>query len=558
LIYNEHMFDRNAITINDQPLDRLDLVAADFYEWQPIAIACAPQRGVTSARLIVNDLDLGPPTTTLGDPLWRWQWNPQHAVGSYTGVVDLRFADGTVHREAFDLRIVPRKMDVAAYEALIAALQRDAHGIAWALSGGRVGVALGRKPDHDRTLIEEYWTLVEHHAGQALRIVRDLAARPHQTLVGQSVVADLASADRIDGRALNELLREPLDEVEADLLPALQTALRPAEQTRGGPLPRTVRGQRSRSTTDVVEHRLLVQVLQVLIWRVAVVREMIGREVRRRERNRALVEASTASLQSWAERCAVAARKLRQALATPFLEGVPALASLPSPTHLMRRDRRYRRLYEFHRDLRRTPFLALDCPAFALPIHDLPMLYEQWCLLQAVKAVLPLGEVIEQHLIEDVEDARLPAGCRRALLRLRQNQPLITIACPDGSRLNLIYQRRYTPHPKPDLLGALDPFVRVPDIAIEKTRSGEPPRVLVLDAKYRAMPDGSIPQDALDDAYAYRSAIGFGGARATLGALLLFPGSTPLHTAANVGALPLLPGRTDALETTIQQVLASH
>lgn len=546
------MFDRSAITINDQPLDRLELVAADFYEWQPIAIACQPHAGVTNARLIVNDLDLGPPTTTFGDPLWRWQWNPQHAVGSYVGVVALTYADDTTQREAFDLRIVPRKMDIEAYEALIAAVQRDAYGIAFALSGGRAAAALRRDPDHERSLIEEYWTLLEHHVGEALAIVRDLAARPHQTLVAQQVVADLQSAERIDGRALSDLLREPLDEVEADVLPALQAALRPAEQTRGGPLPRTVGGRRSRSTTDVVEHRVLVYVLQVLHWRLAVVRDMIGRESRRRERNRALVETLSTVLQRWAEQCAVAARKLRQALAQPLLDGVPPLAALAAPTHLMRRDRRYRRLYELYRDLQRTPFLALECPMFALPIHDLPTLYEQWCALQAVKAMLPLGDIIEQNLIEDVADARNPAGCRRALVRLRQNQPLIAIACANGSRLALVYQRRYTPRAKPDQLGALDPFVRVPDMAIEISRSDGPPRVLVLDAKYRAMPDGSIPQDALDDAYAYRSAIGVGGARATLGALLLFPGSTPLRTADNVGALPLLPGRADALHNAIR------
>ena len=89
----------------------------------------------------------------------------------------------------------------------------------------------------------------------------------------------------------------------------------------------------------------------------------------------------------------------------------------------------------------------------------------------------------------------------------------------------------------------------MPDLAIEVRRAGEPPRALLLDAKYRLDADGrGVPQDALADAYAYYGAIGCAGRRATLGALLLYPGmGAPERYASGVGTIPLLPGRTATL-----------
>jgi hypothetical protein len=98
-------------------------------------------------------------------------------------------------------------------------------------------------------------------------------------------------------------------------------------------------------------------------------------------------------------------------------------------------------------------------------------------------------------------------------------------------------------------LGSLDRHTRVPDLSIELRRTGEPPQVLLLDAKYRLDADGrGVPQDALADAYAYFGAVGCAGQRATLGALLLYPGTgSPESYASGVGTIPLLPGGTAAL-----------
>jgi len=107
-------------------------------------------------------------------------------------------------------------------------------------------------------------------------------------------------------------------------------------------------------------------------------------------------------------------------------------------------------------------------------------------------------------------------------------------------------------------LGSLDRHTRVPDLAIEVRRAGMPTAALLLDAKYRLDADGSgVPQDALAEAYAYLGAIGCAGRRATLGALLLYPGTgAPERYASGVGTLPLLPGRTEGLDASLLDWLA--
>ena len=155
-----------------------------------------------------------------------------------------------------------------------------------------------------------------------------------------------------------------------------------------------------------------------------------------------------------------------------------------------------------------------------------------------------MGTVTEQHLLTHDEDADV----RRWTLRLRQNAPLLTIKCDDGAQVRVFYQRRYAPQKVGSAaLGSLDPFVRIPDIAIEVNQDDQPAKVLLLYAKYRLAPDGGVPQDALDDAYAYRNAIGSANQRRTLGPVLLYPGAEPVEGADNVGALPALPMNTDRL-----------
>ncbi len=531
------------MTINGAPLDA-PTHARDFYEWEALTIALLPPPNVGEARLTIGGVDLGEPLLRLGDPWWRWQWRAPQAVGRYEAALCLRDAGGGDHIERFELRILPAKIDLERYESLIAAMQRDMHAIIYALSGGREAAALRRELSPDRSLIEEYVALVERHAQEAVGIALSIAARPHESLAATHAEVSLAEAERIEPQALCAVTRVPLEQVDEDVLPQLQRALRPPGVNRGGPLPRSIAVNRSRATYDTIEHRLLKHVLATILWRSGVVRELARRESLRRQRAAALSDSSAAVaiVEAWIERCGATQARLRRALALPFFESIGAPAGVPRLTHLLRRDPRYRRLWRLAQDLRSTPFIAFDSPALW------PALYEQWCALQVVRAVLPLGEVVEQRLIESDDDGVE----RRWTLRLRPHAPLLRLRRADGVELAVRYQRRYEPH-SAEVLGAIDPFVRIPDIAIEVTH-GARARVLIFDAKYRVDDHGRVPQDALDDAYAYRSAIGVGGERATLGAFLLFPGTQPVALADEVGALPLLPGATAALDALIARL----
>jgi large subunit ribosomal protein MRP49 len=520
---------RDAITLNGRPLGEVDLVASDFFEWQPVDVACVPLPGVVAAQLRVGDSELGAPTVTLGDPMWRWRWLPRDAVGVFAAQLVLTHDNGTVAEEHFRIRIRPRTIASEQYEALIKAVQQDAAALVYALHGGSEGAYLNDSA-RSRSLLEDFYVLVEQLGPAAVALTHEIAAQPHQALRHSRATVALADVDRFDQAMIAAVAQTPPDAVSD----GLETA------AYAGPLPHTIMAQRSASSTDVVEHRLLKGMLQVLHWRLGLVRAALAQETARRTEHDAVRGTTSAVLtEQRGQRCATAQRALRQAMESPFLVDVKSLMILREPTHLMRRVPRYRRVYELYRSLRSTPLIDWDSPMLWLPIQSLPLLYEQWCVLQVIKALLAAGTVVKQHTLTHDETA---ADQRRWTLRLRQNVPLLTIHRSDGARLRLFYQRRYQPQaPDSHALGTLDPFVRIPDIAIEVTQIDHLLQTLLLDAKYRVAPDGGVPQDALDDAYAYRNAIGVGGQRATLGAFLLYPGSERVDAADNVGALPLLP-----------------
>jgi large subunit ribosomal protein MRP49 len=225
--------------------------------------------------------------------------------------------------------------------------------------------------------------------------------------------------------------------------------------------------------------------------------------------------------------------------------------------------------------------VAFDSPLFALPIADLPRVYEIWCALCVVRVLLRLGGTVREQRLVAVPRAQDEEQRLHFALDLVEHKPLLVID-QGGRELTLRYQPRYRPFPAKNqeprtgqntepgdsrfsvlgspALGSLDRHTRVPDLAIEIRRPGERPQVLLLDAKYRLESDGrGVPQDALAEAYAYHGAIGCAGQRATLGALLLYPGTgAPELFPSGVGAVPLLPGRTGELEQVLAGQLATQ
>lgn len=543
------MLPRDAITVNGQPLGEAGCETR-FGETPELHIACPPFPGARAAELRIGDIDLGPPSSTFGDPRWRWHWQPPQAAGVFAALLQVTDEQGIVHTTPFELHIASSKLDAERYEQLIAELQRDVAGIVWALTGGRKAAVPA--PAGPRSLIEEYALLVERLAVDAAKLCDSIVAQPHERLAVELAPVPLADATRIEPSMLADLAREPLDEVAGELVPRLQQALRPAGRAGAGLLPRQAPGCRTRRTVDIAEHRLLLHVLRTVAWRVEYVAGMLDHEIDRRARNPVSIAGgvSPRALAERRQRCIVAAHALRRRFESPFFSGVGAFGGSSAPTHLQGHDSRYRSLGALYRQLRAAPFAAFDCPALWLPIAELPLLYEQWCVLRLVHALLPLGEVRRQTMVE--RDGAAGGRETRWTLRLRSDQPLLELRLHDGAQAVLRYQRRYAPGGSG--LGTLDSYVRIPDAAIEVSRRGAT-SALIFDAKYRVDPDGRAPQDALDDAYAYRGAIGVGAARATIGSFLLFPGAVELQTADLVGALPLVPGQANGLEELVRRLI---
>ncbi|HEX9370711.1 MAG TPA: DUF2357 domain-containing protein [Roseiflexaceae bacterium] len=541
-------------------------------EHELVELVCPAARGAR-LELSVDGQPLDP-FLRPGEAAWRWRWNPGPAVGLHRLALAVGEADRSETRHTWTLRVAARKIDQERYETLLDDLQRAAYGLAYTLAGaGAESAGLAREAPWRSSPAEEYYALFEERLATFERAVRRIAARPREHLRGAQEQAPIGQAAGLGPAGLAEIARGPFDEAPADIAPELQAALRPG----GGLLPRGVPAERSLPTTDIYEHRLLKQLLALLLRRARSVGSLAEREAARLAANEAFAGVSTRRrrAEQIAAGCAAAARDLRELRALPFLADVGSLPAFRGATPPLQRDAAYREVYRMWQGLRQQPYLAFDSPLFALPIADLPRLYEGWCAIQAARALLALGGTVrEQRLVE----RRPPASDEDDLefaVALAEQAPLLVIE-RGAWTLALRYHPHYHPlrdkearrqgdgadanllgSPSPGLrvlrLGSLDRHTRVPDLAIEVRRDGEPPRALLLDAKYRLDAEGrGVPQDALADAYAYRGAIGCNGQPAALGALLLYPGAGALERyPSGVGTIPLLPGRAELLEQAL-------
>jgi large subunit ribosomal protein MRP49 len=344
-----------------------------------------------------------------------------------------------------------------------------------------------------------------------------------------------------------------IDEIDAGSGTPLEGLL-PRTASGKSRVPRSLPATSTVATRDMYEHRVLLRLLDELAWRCDFVRQELTREVAWRTSSQ-VSSAVQHELKEWSDRVRAAGRLIERCRDADVLEGVTPLAEWKGPSERMRRDPRYRKIGELWRMVHGEPFVALRSPAYDLPVDDLPALYEQWCLLEVAHTLVSMGEPIEHELFE-MEDHDGTAGRRIAWrVRLRGDRPLLRIRCAEGAELDLTYQRRFRAlegHERG--FGSLDPFARIPDIVIGLSRPGQPPALLVFDAKYRVADNGGIPEEALGDAYTYLAALGHEGRQVCRGVFLLFPGSESFEQGA-VGAFRLLPGQTGALRATIERVL---
>ncbi len=431
-----------------------------------------------------------------GDAAWRWRWVAPQAAGAYELRLRASWPDGRYEELRRTLRVVPRKLDQERYAALLDDLQRVGRALVFALRGGASGAAVA--PGVEQTLptpAEELHSLFGAELERLAAAVERLARRPPDRLHPGVVEVGL-------GR-----LRDA-----ARLL-----ALRPEREAAAVATPQ--------ASYDSYEARLLRRLLDTLGHRLE------------------QLTASGGLPPAMEGQAAIARERLRGLRALPFLAGVPPLSAYRGPTPRLQRDPEYRVVYRVWRRLRRRPQISWDAATMAIPVAELPRLYERWCAARVALALLELPgcSLLAQALLADDGEDRC--------LRLPEDVPLLVLERPGGALARLRYQPRYPslttlPAGSQSAFVALDRHTRVPDLALEIERPGAPLQLLVLDAKYRLDASGGAPADALADAYSYLGAIGTpDGRRAALAVALLYPGHGAAECfASGVATLPLLPG----------------
>ncbi|MEN9935664.1 MAG: hypothetical protein RLZZ387_2243 [Chloroflexota bacterium] len=535
-------------------------------EHQPVELICpAPPDAPLELAVDGRPLD---PFLRPGDPAWRWRWNPGAAVGLHE--LRLRIAGPRPSEHTWRLRVAPAKIDEERYALLLEDIEHLAAGLAFTLAGaGTEGASPSPASERRPGPAEQYYALFEERLDALERAAQRILARPREQLRHDVAPAPLGGPAAPDGPTLASLPRGELQPAPPGLADELQRTLTP----QGGLLPTSLPAPRAAPTIDTYEHRLLKRLLALLAARARRIEALAARLAARLERAEGPASVRRQRANQIAAGCADAARRLRELRAAPPLAEVGPLPAFRGPTPLIQRDPAYREVYRTWLALHQQPLATVDTPLLDIPIADLPHLYESWCALQVAQALASLGAVREQRLVAASSSPDTPPDDLEHGVALVEGQPLLTVSRGDLT-LALRYQPRYRPQgnarragqnaqasPQLDneasagiagsafsvqrsaFLVSLDRHTRVPDLAIELSRPGAPPRVLVLDAKYRLDGEGGVPQDALADAYAYLGAIGSAGERATVGSVILFPGrGAPERYSSGVSALPLLPG----------------
>lgn len=466
-------------------------------------------------------------TAADGGRLWHGVVN----FGTQVGRSRFEVRSGARLLWAFSVEVVPTKLD---YRDDFTALCADLEGLGQALALAYLQPAEhAAAPQAARAALELEWALaLRALAGRLEAALHYVARQPHRALEPLPAWQRADRATHPDARLRRALTqgagRGPF--VAAGALP-LRTLL-----------PAQVRVP----TLDTPEHRWLAAALERLRRRLARLRQVPAPRTRRAAAVQAELETLDASLERLRRLAPLQAAEGARPVVVP-----PRLLAAPG----------YREAYHAFAQLEQG--LALGTGSLGVALKDLHRLYEYWCFLTvAVRAAALLGQAPPRLTV----DARglwvgLAAGQVVAIGRPRAGRPWATLAF------------------NPRLAGARYLVPQRPDLLLTVHAPGREPVAYVLDAKYRldtspayqrryGMP--GPPAEVLGDLHRYRDAIRDArtGARAVRQVVALYPyrEAQPGQAAASrlvrflgeggIGALPLLPGATAALDAWLRSVLS--
>ncbi|GAA5526793.1 DUF2357 domain-containing protein [Herpetosiphon gulosus] len=495
----------------------VQLTANAWNEWAVVNLACPAQANVRHAELSIGADDLGVPQISPFDPTWRWAWLPRGQAGTVYGRLQIEWADGEIQQQQFQFELQPHLLDLELWRALLSDLSSLARSLALRIASPSFAQAvLVPLLPHDPSPFLEALTLINQSSQQASQIVRGLQRQAKTTLERQSQTTDLGAAQQFK----LDQLTQPSERYQV---------LEPY-----GLVPEQVQAEHAQASFDLPEHRWLVGLIQQIERRLRNLRRLASEQR----------QLDLTSIQAIIEQQLTALRQLRQAAP---LAGLKARQQ-PVQSQLINRDARYRPIRQLARSLHEQPLLTLEVGSLALPLADVPTLYEQWCALAVAQVLTELGQVEAQQLLIDNPQRE------RWVLDLNSTSPLLSVRI--GSQLwDLRYQARFSAQPDPDGFYSLDRYLRIPDLVLQTTTTNAK-HVLVLDAKYRRAPDQRVPQSALDDVYAYRGSLGYNGQPCVLAAAILYPQANTLEEFGSIAAIGLIPNQLNQLKIWLEHWLS--
>ena len=406
----------------------------------------------------------------------RWRWSP----GFHAGAVEAELRHPGGVRRRIEITTDPdiRKLTRSDFDTMVREILADTFAL-FSLSSFRQGVARGpgsRPPGIARL------EFLRSRVDELERTLSVIGRTPRRVLVRNEVAVPYHAALRATGPEILRSLRSGRILREqgghSRLPPALQ-----------GHLPEKIRLQERRSSFDIPEHRQMASCLRSWASWLLTVSEQLDRRAPRDDPARSTV------MKAWAARCHHLSRRVGSLAALPMFGDVGDSQPRLLLSSLFRNDANYRRFYSLYRDMN-AGIAAVFGDFLALPLARTFELYELWCFLRLLRAAVQ--EYAGPGL--DVGELFTTDGSGR----LTVATGAVTVPVKQG--LQLCFQKEYQEFwVEPDGRGSYSRSLK-PDLVVARglDPSGESPRLIVLDAKYR-IEDGL--NDALSSIHTYRDAL---------------------------------------------------
>jgi hypothetical protein len=462
---------------------------------------------------------------------------PRSGPGHY----ELRLRGPGTKREA-RISIWPKKITREEYERLLGDLESELPvQIAVALqgAGGLAGVELARQ--EGTTLAQEMVRLrrAVEGTGQRIglaRVLKELAGQPHRVLTSEERWVRSGRARRPPGHRLGQAFARPGNIEEGELNEVPDT--------------------RTRHTTDVYENRLLRQFERQVRFRLRRVEVLLEEKEDRaaRETSRLLEKLQSARRQA------------------TFLSDVSGLKRPPTrASQVLQKRPLYRAALKGYLEFQREIGVSLDAPEIEAPLENLPFLYQLWCTLRLIRAVVTEAKQ-RGFRVRRSELFRREAG----FLTLSLGGRAAWMQHPETQAEMSIYTERTYSRNGSGLLRSVS-YSQRPDIAIEATLPSGEKTVFLFDPKYKldgeraklsSSPEDSSPWELdpesetsgrakkpdIDKMHTYRDAIrDADGNRVVRYAAIFYPGQTETFS-EGLEAISVRPGDTSLL----RQVVASR